>query len=122
MGDKKEAGFAALFFPKRGKNTYVMYVSDPPPIWLGCEDMSKLVIEKAGIYCLFFLVRSEKGGGACITVNGREVCGSYATEKDYGISGSAVCSIREAALPCTLGIATEGVTGSGLMLVADCEV
>ena len=122
MSDKKDSAFAALFFPKRGADTYVMYVSDPPPVWLGDKDMSKTVIEKAGIYCLFFLIRSDKGGGAYITVNGREIRGSYAYEKDGGISGSAVCSIREAALPCTLGIKTEGRTGGGILVVADCEV
>ncbi len=122
MGDKKEAAFAALFFPKRGRNTYVMYVSDPPPLWLGNGDMSKMVIEKAGVYCLFFLIKSKKGGRACITVNGREVRGSFSSEKDNEISGSAVCSIRDAALPCTLGITTEGGAGAGLFVVADCEV
>ena len=122
MSDKESPTFAALFFPKRRTDTYVMYISDPPPLWLDDKDMTKVVIEKAGIYCLFFLVNSEEGGGAYITVNGREVRGSYAYEKDHGISGSAVCSIREAALPCTLGIKTEGKTGRGILVVADCEI
>ena len=122
MSDRKKPAFAALFFPKRGRNTYFMYVSDPPPVWLGCEDMSKMVIEKAGMYCLFFLIRSKNGGRACLTVNGREVSGSFTEEKDGEISGSAVCSIREAALPCVLGINTGGRTESGIFVVADCEV
>ncbi len=117
-----EPSFAALFFPKEKSGTYVMYISDPPPVWLGGENMSEIVVEKAGMYCLFFLVKSGKGGNACITVNGREVKGSFAGERGNEISGSAVCSIREAALPCTLGIKTGRNTGRGLLLVAECDV
>ena len=123
MGEKKgDSAFAVLFFPQRETGAYIMHVSDPPPVWLGSENMSRMVIEKAGMYCLFFLIRSEKGGGAYLTVNGREIRGSYSREKENEISGSAVCSIREAALPCTLGIKASSEAGRGLLLVTECDV
>lgn len=123
MREEREAtSFAVLFFPKSEKDTHIMYVSDPPPLWLGSENLTKVVVEKAGIYCLFFLARSARGGKAYITVNGKEVRGSYSKEKEGEISGSAVCSIREAALPCTLGIKTEDGGGGGFFVVADCDI
>ncbi len=114
--------FSLLFFPKRSSDTYAMYVSSPPPVWLNGSDMSKIVIDSPGMYCLFFLVTSGKGGEAHITVNGREIPGSYASEKNGVISGSAVCSIRDRALPCPLGIKTAGRAREGILLVAKCEV
>ena len=119
---KEELSYAVLFFPEREAGTYFMCVSDPPPVWLGSENMSDIVVEKAGVYCLFFLVKSGRGGCACITVNGREVKGSFSAERGREISGSAVCSIREAALPCTLGIKTVKNAGRGFLLVAECDV
>ncbi len=114
--------FSLLFFPKRSSSTYTMYVSSPPPKWLSDTDMSRIVIDSPGMYCLFFLVTSGTGGKAHITVNGREIRGSYAEEKGGAISGSAVCSIRDRALPCALGIKTEGRAREGVLLVAKCDV
>ncbi|MBQ8003817.1 MAG: hypothetical protein IJ299_01855 [Oscillospiraceae bacterium] len=114
--------YSLLFFPKRSSGTYAMYVSSPPPLWLDDTDMSKIVINSPGMYCLFFLVTSGNGGKAYITVNGREIRGSYAEEKSGAISGSAVCSIRDRAIPCSLGIKTEGRAREGVLLVAKCDV
>ena len=114
--------FSLLFFPERTSDTYTMYVSSPPPVWLDGSDMSKIVIASPGMYCLFFLVTSGKGGEAYITVNGREIPGSYSPEKDGVISGSAVCSIRDRALPCPLGIKIAGRAREGILLVAKCDV
>lgn len=121
-GDKKGQEFCLLFFPKRSGDTFAMCVSGPPPEWLDGEDMTKVVIDAPGMYCLFFLVASGSGGHAYITVNGREIRGSYAEAKSGAISGSAVCSIRERALPCALGIKTEGRAKEGILLVAKCDI
>lgn len=120
--DHNGRGFALLFFPGKTDNTFAMHVSSPPPTWLESGDMTKIAIAEAGIYCLFFLVLAREGGRAYITVNGREIRGSYAEAKGGAVSGSAVCSIREPALPCDLGINTEGGTEEGLMLVFRYEV
>ena len=121
-GQKKDAGFSALFFPAREGEKYVMYVSNPPPGWLDESDMSKIIIGETGVYCLFFLVTSGRGGCAYITVNGRAIRGSYAEEKSGAISGSAVCSIRERALPCALAIEAEGAAQSGVLLVVKYDI
>ncbi len=122
VGDKKELTFSALFFPERLGDTFAMYVSDPPPEWLEARDMTKIEIGQPGVYCLFFLVMSQSGGCAYITVNDREVRGSYSEEKNGEICGSAVCSIRERAIPCTLGIKTEGDAEEGILLVVKYNV
>lgn len=122
FGSNKRLTFSALFFPKRSGDTFAMYVSNPPPAWLEERDMSKIEIGQPGVYCLFFLVMSQSGGHAYITVNGREVRGSYSEESEGEICGSAVCSIRERALPCTLGIKTEDGAEDGILLVVKCNV
>lgn len=121
-GDKKGLGFAALFFPKRSGDMSAMYVSSPPPGWLDGKDMSKIIIGESGVYCLFFLAASQSGGHAYITVNGRAIRGSYTEEENGAVSGSAVCSIRERAIPCALGIKTDGGAGEGVLLVAKYDV
>ncbi|MBQ2841171.1 MAG: hypothetical protein II996_03020 [Oscillospiraceae bacterium] len=122
MNREKNAGFSALFFPEHSDDPFVMYVSSSPPQWLDANDMSKITVTETGIYCLFFLVNSDPGGSAYISVNGRSIRGSYAEERSGSISGSAVCSIRELALPCSLSIETGGAAGAGILLVVKCMI
>ena len=121
-GNKSGRGFALLFFPERSENTFVMQLSVPPPEWLAAEDLAGITITQPGMYCLFFLVASDARGRAFITVNGREIRGSYAEETEGAISGSAVCSIRDRALPCEFGIKTENGAGAGILLVFKYDV
>lgn len=122
MSDGKNLSFAALFLSGDKDGERAMYVSTPPPLWLGGNNMREITLECAGIYCLWFLVFSKNGGSACITVNGREIRGSYREEEDGEICGSAVCSIREQALPCSLGISPDEKAECGVLLVAECEI
>lgn len=115
--DKNAHSFSLLFFPEPSQTTFTMYLSTPPPKWLDSEDMTKIIIGETGVYCLFFLVCSAPGGRAYITVNNREIRGSYAEEKNGRISGSAVCSIRELALPCSFSIKSEAGAEGGVLLV-----
>lgn len=120
---KSERAFSLLFFPGAEDARYSMCVSVPPPTWLGDEDFTHTIIREEGIYCLFFLVASHHGGGsAYITVNGREIRGSYAHEERGAISGSAVCSIRSKALPCAFGISMSDNTEGGMLLVFKYDV
>ena len=122
MNREKNAGFSALFFPERSADPFVMYVSSPPPQWLDSGNMSKVTVTEPGIYCLFFLASSLPGGAAYISVNGRSIRGSYAEERSGTISGSAVCSIHELALPCSLSVETDSSAGTGVLLVVKCVV
>lgn len=116
-----DRSFAALFFSCCGGDTSVMYVSTPAPAWLGEEDLTKIIIEETGVYCLFFLVPA-KSGAAELAVNGRVVRGSRTLPKDGVLCGSAVCSVHEQALPCYLEILTEGDTNGGVFLVTRVEI
>ena len=122
MSDGKGLSFAALFLSGDKSGESAMYVSTPPPLWLCGENMREITLERAGVYCLWFLVFSKKGGSAYITVNGREIRGSRRSEEDGEICGSAICSIRDLALPCALGLATSGDTECGVLLAVECEV
>ncbi len=113
--------FAALFFSCCGGDTSVMYVSTPAPAWLGEEDLTKIVIEEMGVYCLFFLIPA-KSGAAVLAVNGKGVQGSRTVPMDGVLCGSAVCSIHEQALPCSLEILTEGDAQGGVFLVTRVDV
>ncbi|MBQ9986172.1 MAG: hypothetical protein IJP38_07685 [Oscillospiraceae bacterium] len=117
LNGKPHQPFSLLFFPGRDSDIHTMYVSTPPPTWLNDDDLTNAVITEEGIYCLFFLISSHRGGSGYITVNGREIRGSYAGEQRGAISGSAVCSIRARALPCSFGISTEGETDGGMLLI-----
>ena len=121
-GKKKGTSYAALFFSADENEMRAMYVSTPPPPWLDDQDLSKIVVGEAGIYCLYFLMDSEPGGYAQLTVNGRGIRGSMTEEEDGEICGSAICSIREKALPCTLAVSGGNGAGSGIFLVMDYEV
>lgn len=112
-------GFALLFFPARAGNTYIMYVSSPPPAWLDGRDKTCIKLERAGMFLLSYIARSGEHGRACITVNGREVEGSEARARHGEVCGSAVCTVRSPALPCTLGIKTSGEVRGGVLLVAE---
>lgn len=122
MDNDKSPSFAALFFPERGGKEFAMYVSDPPPSWVSDEDMTKVVINSTGMYCLFFLTVSKMDGRAWLCVNGRKIDGSYSRASRGRAVGSAVCSIHERALPCTLEIKTEGGAENGVFLVARYDV
>ena len=113
--------FAALFFPYRGGDTSVMYVSTPPPPWLCEGDLSKIVIEEMGIYCLFFLVPSPRGA-AELAVNGVPIKGSRTEASEGALCGSAVCSIHDRALPCCLEVRTEGASCGGVFVVVRVDV
>jgi len=115
--NKNNHDYALLFFPKRKEKIFTMYVSSPPPTWLDGKEMTGITVCEPGVYCLFFLVLSHRAGRAYITVNGREIRGSGGIAKRGIISGSAVCSIREPALPCKLGISTEAGAGEGMIFV-----
>ncbi len=109
--------FALLFFPKRSDNKYIMYLSTPPPVWLDASDMTKITVCESGVYCIFFLASSGRSGRAYLAVNGKIIKGSETRARRGCVSGSAVCSIREKALPCELSIVTEGNTNDGILLV-----
>ena len=119
--EAQDKGFAVLFFPCRGGDTSVIYVSTPAPSWLGEEDLSKIVIEEIGIYCLFFLIPARTGT-ALLSVNGHPVPGSLTKAYAGSLCGSAVCSIRERALPCCLEVCTEDTTEGGIFVVARVDV
>jgi len=119
--DKKDAGFAALFYPSAGKEL-AMYVSTPPPVWLGERDLSRIVINAPGMYCVFFIISAKADGRAYITVNGREIYGSYAKSQEGKISGSAICSIRKNAIPCSLSVSTKGECDGGIFIVMKYEI
>ena len=122
LRDEKSLSFAALFLSGDEKAERATYVSSPPPLWLDGGDMRELRLKRAGVYCLWFLVFSKKGGSAYITVNGREIRGSYREEENGEICGSAICSIREQALPCALGITPDEGAECGVLLVMRCEI
>ena len=114
-------GFAALFF-SQGSETSAMYVSTPAPAWIGGNGRKSISVTESGMFCLYLLVFSKTGGGACLTVNGRDIEASLTGEKNGEICTSAVCSIREAALPCSLGASLFGETEEGVLLIVKCNV
>ncbi|MBR5543056.1 MAG: hypothetical protein IKU65_03045 [Oscillospiraceae bacterium] len=117
MDDKKAASsFAALFF-KKNEKTSVLYAPPPAPSWISGSNPSGINISESGLYCIYLLVFSAKDGGAVFTVNGNDIAGSYAAERGGEICSSAVCSIKEGAVPCMLGVDTFGDTFEGLLLV-----
>lgn len=120
--DKSRLSFAALFFPERGGGDFAMYLSEPQLSWLSDDDMTKVMICRTGMYCLFFLTVSRGEGKAWLSVNGRKIEGSYAQASKGRAVGSAVCSIHERALPCSIEINTEGGAENGVLLVVKCEV
>lgn len=122
MRDKENLSFAALFLSGEERGERAMYVSSPPPTWLDGDDMREICLNRAGVYCLWFLMFSKKGGGAYLTVNGREIRGSYREEEGGEICGSAICSIREKALPCSLGIVAERGAECGVLLAVQYEI
>lgn len=118
MNESKHSGeFALLFFPKRGGEKYIMYLPTPPPVWLNSSDMTKITVCEPGVYCIFFLAFSGRSGRAYLAVNGKVIKGSETRARRGSVSGSAVCSIREKALPCELSIMTDGNTSDGILLV-----
>lgn len=119
--NKLTGGFAALFF-SRDSETSAMYISTPAPSWIGGNGRKSISVTENGMFCLYLLVFSKVGGGACLTVNGRDIEASLTGEKNGEICTSAVCSIREAALPCSLGASLFGETEEGLLLIVRCNV
>ncbi len=119
--ESSKNSFAALLFPRRGGDTSVIYVSTPPPSWLGEDDLTKIVVEEAGVYCLFFLVPS-KCGTAEFAINGNSVRGSETFPHKDALCNSAVCSIREPALPCSLEVRTKGTASGGILVIARVDV
>ena len=122
LNGKPQKAFSLLFFPDRNKDTFTMYVSSPPPEWLGGDDLTRAVITEEGIYCLFFRASSRPGGSGYITVNGREIRGTYSREAGGVISGSAVCSIRAPALPCAFGFSADDGVEDGMLLIFKYDV
>lgn len=118
---KRDGSFALLFFSGKGK-ARTMYVSDPPPEWLCGENLSSTTITLPGMYCLFFLVLGDESLAACFEVNGRRISESTARARRGKVSGSAVCSIRTEALPCSLSVATSGGCECGLFLVIKYDI
>lgn len=118
---KNNLGGAALIFPEESEVLSIMCVSAPPPLWLDSHDLSKIVISESGIYCIYFLLSANDGDFACLTINGERIESSRRDCHGGEIFGSAVCSIREAALPCTLGI-TRCDGSHGIFFVARCRI
>ena len=121
QNNKLSGGFAALFFSREDEYS-AMYVPTPPPEWICGNGRSSLCISESGMFCLYFLIFSKPHGSAVFTVNGRDISGSYAREKGGEICSSAICSIKEGALPCSLGINTLGETSEGVLLIIKCNV
>ena len=118
---ENNTGSAALIFPTDASYTSAMIVSNPPPLWLSEQDLTKICISESGIYCLYFLFFAENGTRAYISINGRSIPGSASEAIDGVICSSAVCSIRSNALPCTLTAVTDLPCG-GIFLVVQCRV
>ncbi len=118
--DAQNQSFAALFLPRSG-DTRVMYVSSPGLSWLS-GDGAEIVAGEIGVYCLFFLISAKSGASGELLVNSKAVRGSKTFCENGSICASAVCSIHEKALPCTLSVATEGEVGEGVFVVAKYEV
>lgn len=114
-------GACALIFPEDTSYISALLVSNPPPVWLSDADKTKICITDSGIYCLYLLLFAESGTHAYITINGRSIAGSAVEAEDGVICSSAVCSIHDAALPCSLSAVTDS-DGSGIFLVARCRV
>ena len=115
-------GACALIFPEDTSYTSALLVSNPPPAWLDDADKTKICIIDSGIYCLYLLFFAENGTHACISINGRSITGSAVVAEDGVICSSAVCSIHDAALPCSLSAVTDTERSSGIFLVARCRV
>ncbi len=109
-------GAAALIFPEDTTYTSALLVSSPPPAWLD-DDFTKICICESGMYCLYLLFFAESGARAYLSINGRLIKGSATESEDGVICTSAICSIRDAALPCTLGAVAENKTHGGILLV-----
>ncbi len=122
MYSLSNTGAAALIFPEDTAYTSALLVSNPPPVWLDDGDLTKICINESGIYCLYLLLFAENGTHAYIAINGRSIAGSAVEAEDGVICSSAVCSIHDAALPCSLSAITDAVGGSGIFLVARCCV
>ena len=114
-------GAAALIFPEDTSYTSALLVSNPPPVWLD-DDCTKISVLESGMYCLYLLFSAENGAHAYLSINGRTVKGSAATSSDGIICTSAICSIRDAALPCTLSAVTDGEHKGGILLVIKCRI
>ena len=121
MYSKSNDGAAALIFPDDTSYSSALLVSNPPPIWLD-DDFTKISVLESGMYCLYLLFFAESGVRAYLTINGRTIKGSAAKSSDGVICTSAVCSIRDAALPCTLGAVTDGEHNGGILLVIKCRI
>lgn len=114
-------GACALIFPEDTSYISALLVSNPPPVWLSDADKTKICVMESGLYCLYLLFFAENGTHAYITINGRSIAGSAVEAEDGVICSSAVCSIHDAALPCSLSAVTDSY-GSGIFLVARCRV
>ena len=114
-------GAAALIFPEDDSFSSALLISSPPPLWLD-DDFTKISVLESGMYCLYLLFFAEKGSRAYISINGRSIKGSASESSDGIICTSAICSIRDAALPCTLGAATDGKNSGGILLVIKCRI
>ncbi len=119
---QNNSGAAALIFSKGKPDTSVMLVSSPPPLWLSDEDLTQILICESGMYCLYFLFFSERGGKAQLSINGRAIPGSITEAENGIICNSAVCSIRDAALPCSLNVVSNKACNDGIFLVIQCRV
>ncbi len=114
-------GAAALIFPEDTSYTSALLVSNPPPLWLD-DDFTKISVLESGMYCLYLLFFAESGSRAYLSINGRSIKGSASESSDGVICTSAICSIRDAALPCTLGAVTDGENSGGILLVIKCRI
>jgi len=119
---KNNKGACALIFPEDAPYTSAMLVSTPPPEWLDGRDLSKISILEGGLYCVYLLFLARNGAKARLSVNGRAIPGSAAESTDGVICTSAVCSIRDAALPCTLGVIADDSCRGGIFLVVRCKI
>ncbi len=119
---KNNTGAAALIFSKDSSESFTMLVSSPPPIWLSEKNLTEICVNESGMYCLCFLFFSEEGVSAHLTVNGRKIPGSETNAENGIICNSAVCSIRDAALPCCLSVTTDKICEIGVFLVIQCRI
>ena len=113
--NSKSEGAAALIFPSNKKERFLI-ISSPPPLWLLERNLWEIQIGESGVYCLYFLFFSKSGGRAALCINGRAIAGSE-TETDNGvICNTAICSIRDAALPCSVTVSYNNACEGGILL------
>ena len=112
---KNTSGAAALIFPSSKKERFLI-ISTPPPSWLLERDLSEIQIGESGVYCIYFLFFSKNSGKAALCINGRVIPGSETAAEDGVICNTAVCSIHDAALPCSVTVSCDGACEGGVLL------